>query len=1199
MNKILLKSIVLFLLLGVNNLFGQTTYLVKDLSTITPPSDPKCFTKSGSLVYFSAYNSTYGRELWRTDGTPQGTFMVKDINSGTNSGTENPNSSYTDIFTDINGQLFFIAKDNSLKKQLWKTNGTQSGTVVLTNFAAGIDNVDEMLNINGTLYFVPNSRELWKIGQNDTQAVLITNQLSTAGILPKKYLANYNGTLVFIGYDATHGYELWKSDGTTSGTVLVKDINPGTSSAFPGGPNDFNPNFKTINGVLYFAAKDDINGIELWKSDGTEAGTTRIKDINPTGDSYPAEFTLFNNEIFFRANEPSSGYELWKTDGTSTGTTMVINIDSTVYNSVPQNFNIINNSLCFTANNNSKLFKSDGTAIGTVPILRGATSFSIKDLEVKNNDLYISFVDTLGNAALWLGDVITGNFQLLKDIYYGNNENIANLTSLNGNIIFSAKDTLHSNELWISDGTSTGTKILKDINDVIGSSNIEQLADVNGTLFFSGCDDVHGGELWKSNGNGTGTNMVIDANPTGNSNPYYPVSYHNLLYYRGAGGPLWKSDGTASGTIAVSNGNTGISNLRVVDDILFFRDTYGRLCRSDGTETGTVIIFNQIIEDFIKVGNNVFVQEQFGLSNVDLTKNSTINLNYSNYLYYLTNFNNTLYFSGCRTVNDTIWRDETNYYINENMFWDLWKSDGTANGTVSLNKQIGIGGMISINNTLYISGKMNNVSGLYHTSSPSDSISLIKEIIPGGNSNCSNFFNVNGKLFFTVDDGVNGNELWVSDGTTTGTLLVKNINVTGSSFPANFVTKNGILYFTANDGIHGIELWKSDGTNTGTSMVADVNANVGSNPEQLTISGDYVYFVADDGIHGKELWTYGINTTANCFAYYTTSYDTLLNNFNIDVDSTTKSQAISYLWDFGDGVTSTLENPTHHYSTDGIYNVCLKAYSAFGDSCLYCHEIGKDSLGNIAKNGGFTITANQIPSDAGMISGATTVCQGQNEVSYSVPIIANATSYIWTLPNGATGVSSTKNITVDYGTSAVSGNITVKGINVVGEGTLSTLPITVAQTPATPIISNTGNNVLGSNAATGNQWYNQNGIINGAVSQTYATTANGSYYVVVKVGNCYSDTSNHIQITNTGIENFNSNDSFSVYPNPTKSSLNVTVNQKLIGAEFSITDQLGRKVIIGKLTAENTVVELGNLSNGLYLLRIGANAQQTFKVVKE
>ena len=299
----------------------------------------------------------------------------------------------------------------------------------------------------------------------------------------------------------------------------------------------------------------------------------------------------------------------------------------------------------------------------------------------------------------------------------------------------------------------------------------------------------------------------------------------------------------------------------------------------------------------------------------------------------------------------------------------------------------------------------------------------------------------------------------------------------------------------------------------------------------------------------------------------------------------TIDNATSYIWTLPNGATgiSATNSITVNYGASAVSgNITVKGHNSCGDGAIST----------------LPITVNPLPSSAGNISGTSTICLPENAVTYTVPTISNATSYIWTLPNGATGTSTTNSISVTYGT-ATTGNITVKGHNDCGDGVIATLPITITQTPPTPTISNIGNNVLSSSSTSGNQWYNQNGIINGAVSQNYTATANGSFYVIVKFGNCYSDSSSHIQITNTGIENNISNDVFSIYPNPTKNSLNITVDQKLIGSEFTITDQLGRTVITGKLTSESTVVEVGNLSNGIYLLRIGANAQQTFKVVKE
>ena len=135
-------------------------------------------------------------------------------------------------------------------------------------------------------------------------------------------LTNVNGTLFFTANDGTTGDELWKSDGTAAGTVLVKDINPGTGGSSP-------VYLTNVNGTLFFAANDGTHGIELWKSDGTAAGTVLVKDIRPgvPAAPTPTNLTNVNGTLFFAANDGTTGVELWKSDGTAAGTVLVKDIN--------------------------------------------------------------------------------------------------------------------------------------------------------------------------------------------------------------------------------------------------------------------------------------------------------------------------------------------------------------------------------------------------------------------------------------------------------------------------------------------------------------------------------------------------------------------------------------------------------------------------------------------------------------------------------------------------------------------------------------------------------------------------------------------------------------------------------------------------------------------------------------------------------
>src|SRR5262249_35599001 len=157
--------------------------------------------------------------------------------------------------------------DGSHGIQLWKSDGTAAGTVLVSDIQLGAGGswLRDLTNVSGTLYFSVGGSgtdgwELWKSDGTAAGTVVVTG---IPGYSPGA-MTNLNGTLVFSADNVTNGWELWKSDGTAAGTVLVKDINPGPDPSFP-------RNLTTVNGTLFFSALDWTNGDELWKSDGTPA----------------------------------------------------------------------------------------------------------------------------------------------------------------------------------------------------------------------------------------------------------------------------------------------------------------------------------------------------------------------------------------------------------------------------------------------------------------------------------------------------------------------------------------------------------------------------------------------------------------------------------------------------------------------------------------------------------------------------------------------------------------------------------------------------------------------------------------------------------------------------------------------------------------------------------------------------------------
>src|SRR5262249_6239465 len=135
--------------------------------------------------------------------------------------------------------------------------------------------------------------------------------------------------------DGTHGDELWQSDGTAAGTVMVKDINPGSAASTPG-------NLTNVNGRLFFSANDGTHGNELWQSDGMAAGTMMVADINPgSASSSPSNLTNFNGTLFFSANDGVHGNELWALNTTSAPSLAVNGFPTTTTAGVAGSFTVM------------------------------------------------------------------------------------------------------------------------------------------------------------------------------------------------------------------------------------------------------------------------------------------------------------------------------------------------------------------------------------------------------------------------------------------------------------------------------------------------------------------------------------------------------------------------------------------------------------------------------------------------------------------------------------------------------------------------------------------------------------------------------------------------------------------------------------------------------------------------------------------
>ncbi len=332
----------------------------------------------GSVVLYAVVDNNNHTLLKKTDGTIAGTSLVYEFSNF----TLPPDAA---LFKEINNILYFNIFDaeGTGFDQLWRSDGTPGGTYMVYNFGADHYVASSYMPAGNNFYLMlvlPGAgNELWKSDGTaaGTQAVKVIGTTGNNNYPPN---AAIGSTLYFAGLDG-NGKELWKTDGTNAGTVMVADINPGTNSSNPA-------NLTLLNNQIYFSASTATEGTELWKFDGTN--TTLVKDINTgTANSSPGSFAVSNNSIVFRAATLNEGSELWITDGTAANTLLVANINPGAAGSLPNQMTA-GNPVYFTANNGvdgAEIFKFDN---GSTLVVNLDTSINVKCFEGNTGSINIT-----------------------------------------------------------------------------------------------------------------------------------------------------------------------------------------------------------------------------------------------------------------------------------------------------------------------------------------------------------------------------------------------------------------------------------------------------------------------------------------------------------------------------------------------------------------------------------------------------------------------------------------------------------------------------------------------------------------------------------------------------------------------------------------------------------------------------------------
>jgi ELWxxDGT repeat protein len=334
-----------------------------------------------------------------------------------------------------------------------------------------------------------------------------------AGASQPQNLTNVSGTVFFVAMDGTNSWHLWRSDGTSSGTFLVRQIGSGAFTS--------RPRYLTnVNGTLFFVANDGT-GDKIWRSNGDAASTQRLDSLT-TGLSAPRFLANLNNTLFFTANSPTYGRELFRSNANFTAATLVADINSGTASSNPSFLFPFGNKLLFAANDGTsgtELWAHDTVSSQTFRVLDinpgSGHSYPAEFAEV-DGVVYFSAIQAGLGRELWKTDGSSANTSLVADIYPGPGDSQPrSLTNLNGRLAFSANTPSVGRELFLFDPATGTPQLVKDIHPT-ASSVPRSLTNVNGTLFFAANDGQHGYELWQSDLTAAGTILAIDFAQPGN-----------------------------------------------------------------------------------------------------------------------------------------------------------------------------------------------------------------------------------------------------------------------------------------------------------------------------------------------------------------------------------------------------------------------------------------------------------------------------------------------------------------------------------------------------------------------------------------------------------------------------------------------------------------------------------------------------------
>ncbi|MBZ4329918.1 HYR domain-containing protein [Corallococcus sp. AS-1-12] len=716
----------------------------------------------GPRVLIPLYDAVHGTEWWVTDGTPEGTRFIRDSVEGTRG--------VTGQGAVMNGVFYFIADNGLTAWELWRTDATPEGTWRLARSDYGQYNNHEVkaVTVVGDALYFGSSNKLYRSDGTVEGTRLLKAFDDSAHSLETRTFSRAGRLYASVGY--TGNWSLWTSDGTAEGTRRVSG-GSGTTVAEDGD----RLYYESVSG----SRAPYSHSLSLSQED--PASTRFLKSVSSSR-SY-ADMTPFGkvgSQLLFGWTTTAEGTELWRTDGTAAGTVLVKDLVPGTESSNPTRGTLLGESVYFLANTvtGSALWRTDGTAEGTVEVKTFAAKLpTAVDLRRAGAALVFTADDGVTGVELWGSDGTAEGTVLLGDLNPGATGSAPDEFAVTGDRVHFLATVEGRKEVWATDGTVAGTRRVKAVDP---DMHLMWSPDTLGHAFFAAKEDGRM-KAWLSDGTVTDPPpFQVRATSNGSSNPASFVSVGATAYFvpdlKGSKpNPIVQTDGTPAGTrdaIALtfwSSSGYPSQLTPFAGGKLAFRQTYSSLYVGDpakGTATSSQGEGSPL--DFKPVGTKLvglwWQSPYFQLWTHTESSTTTTRLVslYGSYDYASDLFpvGDVLVFS---FYNPTAYR------------WNLTRTNGTASGTT-----------------------------------------LLKQMP----ARMESFTSAGNRVWF-VTQGV----VWRSDATAAGTLA---LTASAALAPEDLKATGGLLFFTATEAGVGREPWVSDGTVEGTRRLADFQPGEGS-----------------------------------------------------------------------------------------------------------------------------------------------------------------------------------------------------------------------------------------------------------------------------------------------------------------------------------------------------------------------------------